>query len=339
MAKTTHRAPAGSLLQASEVPGYLEARGLLPPGSSAVVSSLGGGVSNAVFAVRSPHANLVLKQALPQLRVADTWEADPSRALREAQALRLLHGLTPDTVPECLDADDERFVLVMPHAPQDWVDWKSQLLDGDGLANTPSRLGRLLATWQVATRSGVDGLLQDRTAFEQLRVDPYYRTVMSRRPDLTEPIGLHMDGMLATQTCLVHGDFSPKNVLTGPGGMWVIDMEVAHVGDPAFDVAFLVSHLILKSIRRPSATAGYRAAVECFISSYRTHAAEHAPPLTRVSAHVGCLLLARVIGKSPVEYLDASQQHQAVGIGQALVRQPPSHVAGLWATLEEGLRG
>ena len=77
----------------------------------------------------------------------------------------------------------------------------------------------------------------DYEAFDQLRVEPFYRTVSGvarswRRP--SRPLTTRME---ATHVCLVHGDYSPKNVLVGDG-LWVIDFEVAHFGDPAFDLAF-----------------------------------------------------------------------------------------------------
>jgi aminoglycoside phosphotransferase (APT) family kinase protein len=326
------------LLQAEEVAGYLASRGLLRPGVPSTVATLGGGVSNAVFAIHSPGKDLVLKQALPRLRVADLWEADPARALREGLALRTLHALTPASVPDCLDMDEDRYVIVMPRAPTGWADWKSQLLAGHADAGTAAHLGRLLATWHQATRTGVAGLLRDRTGFDQLRVDPYYRTVMARRPDLAAAVEEHLDRLLATQVCLVHGDFSPKNVMLGVDGLWVIDLEVAHYGDPAFDLAFLLSHLMLKSIRRPVDTSPYGACATAFAATYTGLTGEACPPWEHVIGNVGCLLLARVVGKSPVEYLDEMQQAVACAIGEELILKPPADVPQLWTRLDEVLR-
>jgi aminoglycoside phosphotransferase (APT) family kinase protein len=131
--------------------------------------------------------------------------------------------------------------------------------------------------------------------------------------------------MQARRLCIVHGDFSPKNVLVGPEPeLWVIDFEVAHLGDPAFDVAFLLCHLMLKSLHRPELAVGYdRCAVE-FASTYQTGArAELAPQWEYVLGHVGCLLLARVEGKSPAEYLTAEERSQAQRFGEILVSGPP----------------
>lgn len=318
------------LLAPTEVADYLRGRRLVPSDAPVDVETIGGGVSNATFAVRAGGTHLVVKQALPRLRVADTWEADPARAGREGLALQTLHQLTPDAVPPCLHIDVERHLIVLPHAPLDWTDWKSQLLSGTADERIAARLGRLLATWHVATDGGVPQPLRDRIAFEQLRVEPYYETVMARRPDLRATIQPHLDRMLSRPRCLVDGDFSPKNVLVGPDGLWVIDLEVAHLGDPAFDVAFLLSHLALKAVRLPSCTNDYRRCAEAFVTEYASVAGPDRAPMVHVLGTVGCLLLARVLGKSPVEYLDPTQQAQAVAVGELLVREPPADLVPLW---------
>ena len=334
--------PAGQvettdLLDAGEVAGYLAGRGVLTPDAAVTVESLGGGVSNAVFAIHGPGHGLVLKQALPRLRVADTWEADPARALREGLALQTLHALTPESVPDCLDVDETRYAIVMPHAPAGWHDWKSRLLTGEARVDAAAQLGRLLATWHLATRSGLPELLHDRIAFDQLRVDPYYRTVMTRRPDLSDLLAACLDRLLEAPECLVHGDFSPKNVMLGPDGLWVIDLEVAHYGDPAFDLAFMVSHLVLKAVRRPGDRDLYAACAVTFASEYAELAGDMTPPWNHVIRHVGCLLLARVIGKSPVEYLDDKQRSLASAVGEELLIRPPSGVPQLWKRLGQVL--
>jgi aminoglycoside phosphotransferase (APT) family kinase protein len=333
------RRPSGAttLLDLSEVVDYLVDQGVVMAAEAATVAPLGGGVSNAVFAVHTARHSLVVKQALPALRVADLWEADPSRALREATAMHALHRLTPASVPECVHIDEDRFVIVMPHAPAGWTDWKSRLMAGEAEVATAHRLGRLLATWHLATREDVPNVLRDRTCFHQLRVDPYYRTVMARRPDLAELVSEHLERMLDAQDCLVHGDFSPKNVLLGLDGLWIIDLEVAHVGDPAFDLAFMISHLVLKSIHRPGDADAYRACGIAFSAGYRNVASATAPPWRHVLGHVGALLLARVIGKSPVEYLGPSQKTQAVTLGQRLLTNPPDAVDEVWTRLGEVL--
>jgi aminoglycoside phosphotransferase (APT) family kinase protein len=313
-------------LDVSNVCQYLSGRGLQPT-AGAVAEPLGGGVSNIVLAVGEGRGAMVVKQALARLRVADAWWAPRERALAEAQALDLAGQLTPGAVPRVLDRDPGRCALVVERAPGGWRDWKSQLLQGRADPKVAARLGALLARWHQATLHG-EGLSErfyPQGPFEALRVEPYYRTVARRVPDMAAPVLRFAEEMLATRVCLVHGDFSPKNVLTGLGrDLWVIDFEVAHLGDPAFDVAFLLCHLMLKSLHRPELAVAYdRCALE-FTSAYEAEVGEElAPTWEYVLGHVGCLILARVDGKSPAEYLGLGERQKARQLGQLLVLEPP----------------
>jgi tRNA A-37 threonylcarbamoyl transferase component Bud32 len=328
----------GDLLDDRKVVGYLRQRGLIGT-NEAKVEPLHGGVSNIVLGVSGPSCDLVLKQSLPRLRVADDWPALRSRALIEADALSLLGRITPGAVPRVLDRDPERFAIVVERAPRDWANWKTLLLHEIVDQEVAGRLGCLLARWHNATlgEAGVPPQFLPTTGFEQLRVDPYYRTVARRHPSLAPALGRMADQLLSHRQCLVHGDFSPKNVLVGRGPqMWVIDFEVAHFGDPAFDIAFLVSHLFIKSVHLPRSAAGLDACITSFTTSYEaTTCSELAPSWAYVLAHVGCLLLARVDGKSPVEYLSPQGRDRVRELGRLLLHEPPESPSGLAGLREE----
>jgi 5-methylthioribose kinase len=161
---------------------------------------------------------------------------------------------------------------------------------------------------------------------------------MRRRPELAEPVGEVVEQMLATTSCLVHGDFSPKNVLVGPeASLWVLDFEVAHVGDPAFDLGFMLNHLLLKSIHRPADAERYYGCARAFLTAYADGLpGELLPPLPYLLAHVGCLALARVDGKSPAEYLTDGEREIARRVGEELLTSPPASLEGVWyATADE----
>jgi hypothetical protein len=314
-------------LDTRNVAGYLAQRGIpLEAGATALI--LGGGVSNVVLAVGEGPGALVVKQALPRLRVDDDWRAPPERALAEADALDLVGMLTPGAVPRVVDRDFDRCTLVIERAPNHWENWRSLLLSGTVDPEIGTHLGSLLSSWHNATfyECTLSPRFYEVEPFEALRVDPYYRTVAKRLPHMSRSVLGYADEMLARRLCLVHGDFSPKNVLVGPSpDLWVIDFEVAHLGDPAFDLAFLLSHLLLKSVHRPELATAYDRCAAQFSSAYEAGArAELSPPWDYVIGHVGCLLLARVAGKSPVDYLTADERSLVVRLGELLVSAPPA---------------
>ena len=330
------------LLTAETVGAWLEALGLVEPGTPIRATALDWGVSNVVLAVEAEGFAAVVKQALPRLRVEDEWLAKRERTLTEAAALQLAAEIVPGSTPEVLDVDEEACAIAIARAPDGWRNWKELLLGGDADTAVARRLGELLRAWQAATHrdSGIAARFADIEAFEQLRVDPYHRAVMRRWPSLAGPVGAYAEELLNTRVCLVHGDFSPKNVLIGPEGLWVIDFEVAHVGDPVFDPAFMLNHLMLKAIHRPEDAATYRACAEAFDESYENGLPwELVPDPGLLTGHIGCLMLARVDGKSPAEYLTEPQRLLARVHATRLVTDPPPTLDAAWRRLEEALRG
>ncbi len=311
------------VLSPDNVGAYLAERGLLSDGASLDVHALPGGVSGVVLAVRADGRRMVVKQALERFRVADEWLVPPARATAEAKALEVMGRVAPGSVPRLLDSDPEAFALVMEQAPASWRPWKSLLLEGAADAAVAAWLGALLAALH-----SVDGEIGSAESFEAQRVDPYLRTIQRRHADLAEPIGAYIDRLLDTTRCIVHGDYSPKNVLVGDDGLWVIDWEVAHRGDPAFDLAFLLNHLLLKTIHRPQARADYEACGRAFLEAYGRVA-----DMQYLLGLVGCLMLARVDGKSPAEYLSEPERGHARAAGIALLTAPPSSVEEAWAGL------
>jgi 5-methylthioribose kinase len=322
-------------LTEGDLPPYLAARGLLAPGASAEVRALGGGVSNVVLEARAVDLAVVTKQALPRLRVADEWLATPERVLTEAAALDLAGRLTPGRVPAVLDVDPDALIITIQRAPDGWTDWKQQLLAGRADPDVAATVGGVLGAWHRRTwdAAGVAERFGDLTAFEQLRVDPYYRTVQRRRPEVAEAIGARIQRMAETRRCLVHGDFSPKNVLLADASdLWVVDAEVAHYGDPAFDTGFLLTHLLLKSIHRPAGRTAYERCAQAFWTAYDEAPGGHAP-LDDTIGHLAALVLSRVHGKSPAEYLDGDGRARAHELGESLLLRPAGSLDEVWERL------
>lgn len=275
--------------------------------------------------MRGEDRRVVVKQALPRFRVADEWLVPPERAVTEAQAIELMARLAPGSVPALLDSDPAVYTLVVEEAPPSWRSWKSDLLEGEADPAVARRLGELLAVLHSSTG---DVELGSAESFEAQRIDPYLRTIQGRHPALAESIGGYVERLLSIRQCVVHGDYSPKNVLVGDGGVWVIDWEVAHRGDPAFDLAFMLNHLLLKTIHRPDAQAGYAECGEAFVAGYGRDV-----EMPWVLGLVGCLMLARVDGKSPAEYLTTDCRELARAHGIVMLTDPPATLADAWVPI------
>lgn len=317
------------LLSPDTIVAFLQHHGLLA-NLPVEVGLLDGGVSSVVMTVDG-HANdavisMVVKQSLAELKVATRWLAPQDRVLTEADGLRLAATLTPGRAPRLLGVQPDAFVICLQRAPATWTDWKTRILRGKVDPQIAAVLGEVLGTWHARTDRGANlsERIRSTTAFGALRIDPYFRTLIKSAPELATPIGTVIEDLQTIKTCFVHGDFSPKNILvgSGPNDVWVIDFEVGTYGDPAFDVAFLVTHLLLKSVHRPELSDALDKAQTAFISAYTSAMAVVgvAPsPLPRTLRYVGALLLARVKGKSPAAYLTADQAGHVWRLGLALM--------------------
>ena len=314
--------------------------GLCESGSEPRWELLGGGVSNWVLRFDCG-GGVVVKQALPRLRVRDEWLADPGRALLEGKALLALgERLGQGDVPRVLFLDEQAFLLGMTSAPADAVPWKAALLRGELDPPTAARVGSLLGRMHASAWSDADlaAAFDDLALFRQLRLDPYHehtaRILEARgEQDLATLVRQGRDEMTARRLTLVHGDFSPKNLLVHKGGVMVIDFEVAHWGNPDFDTAFLLTHLVLKAVHLPKRASQYRAAAEQFFLAYREELGQPPGYDPRAGAlrQAGCLLLARADGKSPVEYLDDAGYDRARMLGARLLLGEITDPAALFA--------
>ena len=334
------------LLDERSVVSYVRDRGLLD-GTTATASVLRGGVSNVVLAVDDGRQRLVVKQSLGRLRVRDEWFAPRERVIAEAAALDTVRRLTPTRVPAVVHRDPASNVIVIDAAPEHWRDWKSQLLLGDATASVGRRLGEVLGRWhRLTVGSELPPEVSGQSTFDVLRLEPFYRTAAAKRPELSEHLLALAEETSRRRVCLVHGDFSPKNILVDPEAdeppLWVIDFEVAHRGDPVFDLAFMASHLTLKALHRPACAPLYDACVRTFIGAYvrEVEGAADAtgspllPEWPYLLSHVGALLVARVVGRSPAEYLTDEEKGLALQLGTELLREAPDRLEGLFDTRE-----
>jgi aminoglycoside phosphotransferase (APT) family kinase protein len=300
---------------------------------------LEGGVSSDIVRVDLPGRSLCVKRALARLKVAADWRVPVERSAHEAEWLRVAGRIRPGAVPEVLGYDAAAGALAMSWLPPaDYPVWKSQLRDGNCDARFAARVGDTLAAIHAATAGDarIAARFDTGALFHALRLEPYLLATAARHPALAARLASLVEQTAATRVALVHGDASPKNVLAGPDGPVLLDAECAWYGDPAFDAAFCLNHLLLKCLWNPPATG---ALLDCFDALARAYLAgaawEPAAPLaSRIAALLPALMLARVDGKSPVEYLTAERDRDTVRrCASRLLADPvptPAAVADAW---------
>ena len=293
------------LLDQDSVVDYLISKEVISASDSAQVEVLTGGVSNVVLAITTATKKLVLKQALAELAVSEKWEADQRRAIVEANAIELFNQLSPAQVPKLVFLDPERFILVLERVPTGSTVWKSDLLAGIINPEVGRLLGKTLAAWHnygEATPSVKIKFMED-SLFEQLRIDPFYRFVADKNPQIQVAIRKLINELEGDKTTIVHGDFSPKNIMVSMNDqVYILDFEVTHVGNPVFDLAFLIAHLLCKFFRAEDhlQVKLLTNTASAFVKEYE----KLRPISASVTKHAALVALARVEGKSPVNYLN-----------------------------------
>ena len=324
------------LLPTAEIATLLQKAGLIRAGEQAEFVPLTGGVASDIWRVDTGTRSFAVKRALPKLRVAADWRAPVSRNAAEADWLRIAERIAPGSVPKILYHDPESGLFAMDYlAPDRHPVWKTQLRDGNVDVDFARAVGRILANIHRATAGDADiahRFSHDET-FHAIRLEPYLEATAKQHPDLTDRLFGLSRRTLATHAALVHGDISPKNILAGPDGPIFLDAECAWYGDPAFDLAFCLNHLLLKCIWNPGASQRFLAAFDALAAEYGRASSNET--MARAAQLLPALLLARIDGKSPVEYITRDPDRDLVrSAAIPLIVKPPenlSEVRGAWA--------
>jgi aminoglycoside phosphotransferase (APT) family kinase protein len=306
----------------------LSRMGIVSAHTNIVPFPLSGGVSSEIFRIDLPTGPICVKRALPKLKVAADWRVPVERNRSEVEWMRVAAGIEPAAVPKILGEDRATGCFAMAYLPPDgYPVWKDLLRAGIVELPTAAAIGDTLGLIHAATadRAEVAARFDTDELFHALRLEPYLEATARKHIDLEPRLTALAETTRTTKRVLVHGDFSPKNLLIGPAGPVILDAECAWYGDPAFDLAFVLNHLLLKGAWQPQWRGRYCEAFAALTTAYLSHVAWELPAAceARAAALLPALMLARIDGKSPVEYLtDESQQDAVRCFARSLIVDP-----------------
>ena len=281
---------------------------------------LTGGVASDIWRLDLSRGTVCVKRARAKLKVAQDWRAPVERNTFEAMWLETANRIVPGAAPKVLAHDPGAGMFAMEYLdPGQYPSWKDDLLAGRVDADFAARVGNRIAQIHAATAGddAVKAQFPTDAIFHAIRLAPYLEATAAAHPELA-PALIDLSRVTGnTHAALVHGDVSPKNILAGPDGPVFLDAECAWYGDPAFDLAFCLNHLLLKCLARPVAAPGYLECFDALVGAYGETVSDGANgPLPDVEARAARLLpglfLARIDGKSPVEYITNEADREKV---------------------------
>jgi len=326
-----------------EILDVLRAGGFLSGDAVPDLQPIAGGVSSDVFQVETAQGPVCVKRALAKLRVLADWRAPVERSHYEVEWLRTARAFVGDAVPEVLlEAPAANLFIMAFFDPATHSVWKQDLAEGRVDPAFAGQVGTLVATIHAGCAGSTEIARRFPTTalFEDLRLAPFLRHSAQAHPDLAAKLTALADRTAETRISLVHGDVSPKNILNGPSGPVLLDAECAWYGDPAFDLAFCSAHLLLKTVWKPAHTTAYLASFAALHEGYL--AGVNWEPVAVIEARAveltAAVLLARVDGKSPAEYLQAPEDRAFVrAASRKLIADSPLTMAEVAADWNEGL--
>ena len=318
---------------------FLRTATLVAPHEHPHATALTGGVSSDIWRVDLAHGPVCVKRALARLRVAQHWEAPVERNVTERRWMEAASAIVPGIAPRVLAHDDAGMFAMEYLDAARFPLWKAELHAGRADPAFAGHVGDRVARVHAATAD--DAAVAARFAtdanFHAIRLEPYLLATAERHHDLAPTLKALAARTAATHRVLVHGDVSPKNILVGPQGPVLLDAECAWYGDPAFDIAFCLNHLLLKCLWTPASAKEFLACFDALAAAYLDGATwePRAGLEARAATLLPGLLLARVDGKSPVEYLtEVADCDRVRRVARTLLVQPPvafAEIRDAWA--------
>ena len=296
---------------------YLLEHGVVKETEQYQIKYCKGGVSGTVVLIDREGTPVIVKQALNQLKTKDIWFCDPNRMCIEYESNRIYHELMPENSPQVYFYDPDNYIYGREAVPDGCPMWKEDLLNGKlDFKVAQKAIETLIQVHnECSNRPDIKELFANKDIFYGLRISPYIEFTVGKYPELKEFADQIIEETMNKNITLVHGDYSPKNIMVTPGGISVLDYEVAHCGHPAFDLAFFSNHFVLKSVKFNRYGMAYLTMLKYMVDLYFEKMnfmdkSEFEDSYIRILA---MLMLARIDGKSPVEYLvDDSLRQQFV---------------------------
>lgn len=328
---------AGLADSAAEIAPVLRRLGLAGPDETPRLTPLTGGVSSDIWRADLRDGPVCIKRALAQLRVAQIWKAPVERGRYEWEWIRFANAVAPDAAPRAIAFDAEAMVVVMAWLPpEDNKLWKDELHAGRADAEFAGSVGRTLVLIHGASagRRDIAERFPSDEIFYAIRLEPYLIATALVHDDLAPRLRALAAATAATKRALVHGDVSPKNIMVGKNGPVFLDAETAWYGDPAFDLAFCLNHMLLKCLWTPASTDDFLACFDALAGGYLDGVDwEPRAEIEARAAHLlPALFLARVDGKSPAEYLtDEADRERVRRTARPLIAEPVDELASVRA--------
>jgi aminoglycoside phosphotransferase (APT) family kinase protein len=300
---------------------------------NATFTPIVAGVSSELWRIDVGDKTYCVKRALPRLAVADEWLAPVRRTEEEVRWLRFAATVTPRQVPAVIAADPTAHVAVLGwFDPSRWTNWKVQLLRGLVRPAVGTELGELLAKIHGASAQQPElaNQFDNLDLLTALRLEPFFVAAMRDNAFVAHRLREAVDLLKTHRTALIHGDVSPKNVLIHISRPPVLlDAECACWADPAFDVAFLCAHLLLKAAHMSRFRDWFYETAYRVVAAYEPAAPE--PVGDRLILLVPALMVARVDGKSTVDYFTDKVRTKVRDNALRLLEQPPATFRALVA--------
>ncbi len=282
------------------------------------------GVSSDIWHVKTSTNEYCIKRALAKLTVKEDWFAPVDRSKFEVKYFHYCKKIEPNSFPKILGYDEKNFILAM-----EWFDnkkfivWKKRLLEKSISLKDGKRIGKLLGIihkFFYKKKKYKKIFLNDNT-FYDIRIEPYLVFTSKFYPEFSEYYKTTIDLLKKNKSTVIHGDFSPKNILLGKNYPVILDAETACWGNPAFDLAFLNNHIILKSILNKEIFQNYLKLGKNILETYMANF-----PIVNNKKFIknfiilqALLILARVDGKSPVEYFKNKHKNLARNFAKNLL--------------------